>query len=184
MILEGLVVRHCSPTLAGLKSANLLCTGYASREEVARDVDVLNERIKSKGLNIMVLGHCSDRTLVYVYRSKRLKTDLENELAASILLESGYDLSENDLCLEQLKMRIQRGSTFPHEIGLFLGYPPEDVMGFIVNGPAACKMVGAWKVYGDTNEALRIFKKFKKCTEVYMQQWSLGRSIERLSVAV
>ena len=36
-------------------------------------------------------------------------------------------------CIVKLIGRLQENEGFPHEIGLFLGYPPEDVLGFIEN---------------------------------------------------
>lgn len=35
--------------------------------------------------------------------------------------------------LERLSGRISASEDFPHEIGLFLGYPVDDVTGFIQN---------------------------------------------------
>ena len=67
--------------------------------------------------------------------------------------------------------RIKSGNEFPHEIGLFLGYPPEDVDGFINNGAKGAKYVGTWKVYGDESIAKRTFAQYKnvrKCTKMPM----------------
>lgn len=43
--------------------------------------------------------------------------------------------------------RLQRFEAFPHEIGLFLSYPPEDVRGFIEHKGHESKCEGCWKVY-------------------------------------
>ena len=51
---------------------------------------------------------------------------------------------------------------FPHEIGLLLGYPVEDVEGFICNGEENCLYVGYGKVYGELPEKMRLFYKFEK----------------------
>lgn len=79
--------------------------------------------------------------------------------------------------------RLRGGGGFPDEIGLFLGYPPEDVRGFIENKAAGCKCVGCWKVYGDAEAARAVFAKYKKCTDVYRARFAEGRSVERLTVA-
>lgn len=65
-----------------------------------------------------------------------------------------------------------------------MGYPPEDVIGFIENKASGCKTAGCWKVYGDEDAAKKIFKKYKKCTDIYCDKYKKGRSIERLTVAV
>ena len=70
---------------------------------------------------------------------------------------------------------------FPHEVGLFLSYPPEDVKGFLEHRP--CKCVGCWKVYENEEAAKKTFAKYKACTRVYCRQLASGIDIERLTVA-
>lgn len=94
-------------------------------------------------------------------------------------------MAENcDSCLVHLRRRLAEGGEFPHEIGLFLGYPPEDVDGFIKNKACGFKCVGCWKVYGDREKAEKTFSRFRKCTEVYYDQWSKGKTIEGLTVSL
>ena len=73
---------------------------------------------------------------------------------------------------------------FPHEVGLFLSYPPEDVAGFIANNARRCKCAGLWKVYGDEKRARRMFHAFKACTADYCRHLRSGRPLEELVVAV
>lgn len=80
--------------------------------------------------------------------------------------------------------RLDEDMEFPHEIGLFLGYPPEDVCGFIENKAEGYKCIGQWKVYGDEAQAKKNFAMYKKCTQVYCAQFAQGKSIKRLTVAV
>ena len=83
----------------------------------------------------------------------------------------------------QLMRRLQSAGEFPHEIGLFLSYLPEDVLGFICNGACNHKCVGCWKVYGDEQTARNIFEKYEMCSKIYSRQWQQGKSIEQLTVA-
>ena len=73
---------------------------------------------------------------------------------------------------------------FPHEVGLFLSYPPEDVKGFIDHRANNFKCTGPWKVYGDEEKARSLFAKYKKCTEIYCALWQSGSKLEQLAVAV
>lgn len=41
-----------------------------------------------------------------------------------------------------------------------LGYPAEDVQGFIENETKECKCVGCWKVYGDVEQAQKKFEQY------------------------
>ena len=73
---------------------------------------------------------------------------------------------------------------FPHEVGLFLSYPPEDVKGFIDHRANGFKYAGLWKVYGDEEKARSLFAKYKKCTEIYCALWQSCSKLEQLAVAV
>ena len=66
-----------------------------------------------------------------------------------ILKRYGYTCERSDRCVAELVIRMREQKEFPHEVGLFLGYPPEDVHGFIENRAQCAKCIGAWKVYGD-----------------------------------
>lgn len=178
---EELMVRHCSPTLAGLKTGSIFTWTFADERELRDELRRWNRLLGKKGLRILPLRIRERRALVYVYRPRRLRQDLQHETASRLLQERGYD-AEPHRCVLQLIRRLREDGEFPHEIGLFLGYPPEDVHGFIEN-KGACKQVGCWKVYGDEQAAQKTFAKYKKCTDVYCAKLAGGRSIERLAVA-
>ena len=69
-------------------------------------------------------------------------------------------LDEN---LEHLGRRLKENSGFPHEIGIFLGYPFDDVIGFKENKGQNYLFSGYWKVYSDEKSAKKLFEKFTKC---------------------
>ena len=80
--------------------------------------------------------------------------------------------------------RLRAYDEFPHEIGLFLSYPPEDVKGFIEHHAADFKYAGLWKVYGDEQRARDLFAKYRRCTEIYCERLHAGLSIAQLAVNV
>ena len=181
---EELLVQHCSPTLAGLKTGNLFNCKFADSTEMRNCIRCWNRMLVKKGLRVLPLRFREDCALVYVYRPARLSEDLLNDTAVEILDGHGYSTKTPERCVVELIRRLENSEEFPHEIGLFLGYPPEDVQGFIENKAANCKCVGCWKVYGDADAAQRTFAKYKKCTDVYCRMFAEGRSVERLTVAV
>lgn len=178
---EEQIIRNCSPTLAGLKTGSLFAAEFADKGERVETLRGWNAMLLKKGLRAMPLGEKKGRTLVYIYRISRLSRDLQDPAARLILNRRGYDCDRPELCIVCLAKRIERGAEFPHEIGLFLGYPPEDVSGFIYG--KKCKMTGAWKVYGDEVSAERMFARYKKCSRIYGELYSSGHSVERLTVA-
>ena len=181
---DELIVRHCAPTLAGLKTGNLFVVKVGCDETFRRRLRELNRTLASKGLRVIPVKRTERKAWVYVYRPSRLKRDLDNSLAREILEKSGYGCSAPGRCIVLLISRMRSGESFPHEIGLFLGYPPEDVRGFIEKGASGCKCSGCWKVYGNTQQAMTTFGRYRKCAALYLEQWKKGKSVEQLTVAV
>lgn len=180
---EGYLIRHCSPTLAGLKTASLFTCPYESKKELLESLRKLNRRLRSKGLCVVPLRFSEKNALIYLYRPRKLTADMGDDLARRLLTEKGYDAGNCQRCVAQLRQRLHAQGDFPHEIGLFLGYPAEDVRGFMEQGPEKCKCTGCWKVYSDVDGARKKFAQYKKCTRVYCDQWEKGKDIERLAVA-
>ena len=87
--------------------------------------------------------------MIYAYRPNALESDLTDQRARALLLKYGYVPENPNGCVVHLIHRLRSEGEFPHEIGLFLSYPPEDVLGFICNRACNHKCVGCWKVYGD-----------------------------------
>ena len=85
--------------------------------------------------------------------------------------------------LTQLSRKLCCSAEFPHEIGVFLGYPLGDVVGFIENRGKNFTCCGCWKSYGDPDAAQKHFDQLSKCTAVYLRLFHSGTPILRLAVA-
>lgn len=180
---EELLVKHCSPTLAGIKTGNLFSVNFDNADELRACVRDWNRMLSPKGLRIMPMRFNDGRALIYVYRPSKLSKDLSESLAEDMLDSFGYGGKTPERCVSELMKRLRKNEAFPHEIGLFLGYPPEDVKGFIENKACGCKCKGCWKVYGDEAAARKIFARYKKCTAIYCELFKNGRSLDKLTVA-
>ena len=177
-------MRCCAPTLAGLKTGSMFSFPYPDRRTMIADVRALNRTLVSRGLCVLPLRYRAGRALLYVFRPGILQRDLKAKAARDILKSAGYAEDKLGPCLNRLRERLNSGEDFPHEIGLFLSYPPEDVRGFIENGAKACKLTGYWKVYGDEETARKTFEKYRKCTESYQRSLDAGIPLARLAVSV
>lgn len=185
---EEILIRHCSPTLAGIKTASLINISYESEEEMSSALEKFNTSFSGKGLKAVSLKYSQKRALIYIYRPSKLAKDWEQPSARTILMACGYRRKNLQLCVERLAKKLETGEDFPHEIGIFLGYPPEDVSCFMAEkcgmGLKKCKCMGAWKVYENAENAKKTFSMYEKCKNIYYKQWMCGKSIERLIVAV
>ncbi len=181
---DEMIVRQCAPTLAGIKTGSLFPCPYESRAQLMDEIRAMNRMLVPKGLCMLPVRCEGGSALLYVYRPGRLQQDLQDDLAQRLLQKAGYSQGGSALCVSQLVQRLRRQEDFPHEVGLFLSYPPEDVAGFIANNARRCKCAGLWKVYGDEKRARRMFHAFKACTADYCRHLRSGRPLEELVVAV
>ena len=179
---EDQVIRHCAPTLAGLKTGNIFNASYENEEELKASLAAFNEILTDRGLRITCLRAGGGRALVYLYRPQSLLEDLSCLEAKALLQQFGYEADDPQSCIDRLAKKISLNESFPHEIGLFLGYPPEDVKGFIDFRGKDCKTCGYWKVYGDAQAAEKRFAQFTKCTGVYMKCLHCGAGLAKLAV--
>lgn len=180
---EEYLIRNCAPTLAGLKTGNMFTCPCRDRDALLNAVRQLNRRLRAKGLRLLPLRFSEENVLLYLFRPAKLRQDLSEETAEKLLRCHGYSTGSCEKCVLHLARKLRQKEEFPHEIGLFLGYPPEDVQGFICQGPECCKCTGCWKVYGDEEAAQKKFAQFKHCTRIYRERWAKGTDIERLAVA-
>ena len=190
---EQELIEHCSPTLASIKAASLFTYTYKSLKELHVRVTYWNSKMKRKGITFDILSENVgvNKALIYVYRRADLEKILNRDEISKFLLKQGYLIDDNEIDGEvncekiilQLKKKFEKLNQFPHEIGIFLGYPIGDVKGFIENHGCNCKCTGYWKVYCNEEEATKTFRKYKKCSDIYMNLWISGRSVMQLTVA-
>ena len=190
---EQELIEHCSPTLASIKAASLFTYTYKSLKELHVRVTYWDSKMKRKGITFDILSENVgvNKALIYVYRRADLEKILNRDEIRSFLLNHGYLIDDNEIVggvnceniILQLKKKFEKLNQFPHEIGIFLGYPIGDVKGFIENHGCNCKCTGYWKVYCNEEEATKTFRKYKKCRDIYMNLWISGRSVMQLTVA-
>lgn len=153
-----------APTIKGIKSACLINFRRNKGENMRASWKLNAEKwLSPLGLEWLMLNEdCpGENALVLVYRRELLARALGRVKACDILAEYGYPLHDVDACLDCLRRKFLSG--FPHEIGLFLDYPPDDVRGFIEGRNAEkSSCPGYWKVYGNHDEAKRIFNEYRK----------------------
>ena len=161
---EEMVVRQAAPTLAGIKTGSLFPCPCAEKDVLLGEIRAFNRHYLSRGLCLLPLRFTEGKALLYLYRPAALRRDLREQTAEALLADAGYPCGSCGGCVARLVRRMREGAEFPHEVGLFLGYPPEDVRGFIENQASGFKLIGCWKVYGDVDAARKKFESFESCT--------------------
>ncbi|MBP2632966.1 MAG: hypothetical protein H6Q70_3594 [Firmicutes bacterium] len=182
---EQLLAFHCAPTLAGIKTANLIT---CQKDKFADLFALLKEYeccLNCKDIFFSVLSNSTRFVVILVYRKTKLEKVLNQAESQVILKKFAYRQGDSiESHLNYLKVRMAFTKTFPHEIGLFLGYPIEDVLGFIENKGQKFKLCGYWKVYSDETKARKIFESYTQCSNVFCKHLNEGISIKKLLQAI
>lgn len=167
--------KHCGITFAKLKPASL----YTIKEDEREIFIHFLEKFRAKGFEYKFMRVAKGRFLVYVYNRSCLEKILFDERNRRFLQERGYNYKTLTQSVELMRERLQE-EDFPHEIGVFLGYPLEDVRGFIEKPTARTGLCGYWKVYSNECEKQKIFDRFRKCTNCICNKMIAGQSITKI----
>lgn len=172
------IILQCAPFLKGIK----VSCGITIEE---RSYSELRHIFNGTGISFVKLLESDGKCLVLFYREKELGEYLNRIGTRSFVRQYGYEEMTLEEMLRRLKMRIlafeKRGIGFPHEIGLFLGYPIEDVKGFIENEGKNYLLAGYWKVYSNPAAAKMIFNEYDQAKTCAVNEFLTGRSIQEIA---
>jgi hypothetical protein len=147
-----------APVMEGAKPAELimLCPGLYDLHDTWLHGG--KEMIEETGLECLTLKERADCACVLVYDKASLSRYLDAEWETPLMRNAGYRQFEEHAYLSRLKDRF--ADRCPHEIGLFLGFPYDDVDEFIKNSGRQYLFNGYWKVYCKPDRARTIFHKY------------------------
>lgn len=171
------IALQCAPLLKGLKVSCII-----SMEK--KRYCFLEQLLKGTEIEFRILAGWNEKALVLLFRRKVLQRHLDSGSSREILAEYGYAGLSLDEMLEKLEDRMEimekRNRAFPHEIGVFLGYPAEDVKGFIQNRGKEYLLLGYWKVYSNPQNARMIFKSYDRAKEQSVREFTDGKTIREI----
>jgi hypothetical protein len=118
-------------------------------------------------LGVLEIGKMEkqNRIKVLFYHRSSLDRHLRNKHNLKFLREIGYPKNYNlDKYLEHLKERLE-SEEFPHEIGVFFGYPLKDVLGFMGYLNLDVSDWGEWRFYGNERVSQLQQKRFEQARD-------------------
>lgn len=191
------LVRLAGGVIAGVKPAALFSIPMKAfsagqwrwlvRHALDEALRAYAESLPDYGVSLSVLYRTDRRVYLLVWRPEMLARAFEDPELMAILREAGYRGSDVDELIVELRRRLvayyvasSEGSPaqFPHEIGVFLGYPAEDVRGFLEGREATCK--GAWHAYGDAQVARSRFRVLEMHERRCRARFDAGESLGAL----
>lgn len=175
--LESQIALQCAPVISGLKTSNLLIVNKKNHLMVM-------QIFRGTEVSCKMLHMSEDKTYFLIYRVREL-TEYLDQYEVSVMMEVlGYREMDLHSVLQEFSRRystyMKDKSTFPHEMGLLLGYPLEDVIGFIENNGQDFLYVGYWKVYGEMERQKELFERFDEAKAAIMRMVLQGTGISNI----
>lgn len=179
-MLEKMIAYHCAPSLAGIKPANIVACQKSKVNNIDKELERLNKELNVKDIYLEILCQCEKRALIIVYRKSLLENHLQSRVNRAFLRKYGYEKAESLASyMEILKGRLDF-ECFPHEIGVFLGYPIKDIHSFINHRDSGCLLCGEWKVYHNAKQAEKLFRRYKSCRKALSEKVAAGSSLAQI----
>lgn len=175
--IENQFIFQCAPLIARLKMSNL----FVIQEE---HLHQLNRLLQKSKIHCRILYQKKESLTVLLYHPSMLAIYLQGQRARMLLCREGYDKLDLESVLSsftnryrQYRMGIQ---SFPHELGLLLGYPLDDVEGFIKNSGKNSLYTGYWKVYANVPAKRHLFRKYECAREDLLERVMHGAKLEQV----
>lgn len=174
---ETQLALQCAPLIAHLKLANLLIIRKGSRKR-------LWQLIQESGISCYTLLEGEEKLTLLLYWKEGLQEYLSDGRMACLLKKMGYHNLSLDAMLPLFQIRyahyMNDRMLFPHEMGLFLGYPVEDVEGYIRYRGKYYLYNGYWKVYANLSAKKELFKAYEVARSDMVRCVSLGIPMEQV----
>jgi len=178
MSFDQIIVQSSSPTFCNIKPGNLFFVknDVFSKKKFNNWKDAFlnyglmafSTQISETSTAILLLNVCWTRKI------------LDDVFVQAYLSEKGYHTGSVFDFVEELFSRMIENEGFPHEVGVILGYPVEDVIEFENHQGHDCKYCGCWKSYSDVVKARDCHCRFTECSRLCKKWYDEGFSINQI----
>lgn len=177
---EKLIAYYCAPCLMGLKPSSLLSCEIET-PLLEQRIHQFHESLSTYPIRIKLLYQPKTRNILFVFNIQLLEKQLSTSKTKEFLKEYDYPVDHNlEDMINYLTYRINKSKEYPHEIGIFLGYPLEDVIGYINNNGKNYSICGYWKVYSNEKSTAQLFQEFTSCRIDLFTKVSQGFTLKEL----
>lgn len=177
--LSVMLALNCGPILKGSKAACIITIK-------PNELSLISDMLADTGLSYRLIRTGRKDLILYLYRENQLHKYISQTNVIEFLKKYGYCKTSIEEMIDMLSDRIllygDGQIEFPHEIGIFLGYPIGDVKGFIENEGKNYIYSGYWKVYENAAEAIRLFSQYDMEREMAVREVIGGYTIREVAV--
>lgn len=177
--LNQIFIRSSSPSVCGLKPVNLFTvSSEIFSAEILREWQII---VKEQELTVSAFKISDRTTMLFIYNKKWIQEIIENPAVVLYLEKKGYSsIQDTNKTIQDLFSRLKSKKDFPHEVGIFLGYPFDDVIKFEEHQGKSCKYCGYWKAYCNPEKAKECCNRFRECSQMCAKWFDEGYSIPQI----
>ena len=178
--LEVKIANQCAPVLAGIKPSNMLVLENKHIRDVVRVLE-------GTGLSWRCLYAGEEKNIWLLYRKEAMEEIVGGKEQMLFLKEWGYKEDTLERMLIKFSQRFRqyrkdKNLPFPHEMGVFLGYPMADVKGFIKYEGKNYLYCGYWKVYENVEERKELFRTYEEIRKVFVEEARKGKNLWQITM--
>ena len=178
--LEVKIANQCAPVLAGVKPSNMLVLENKHIRDVVRVLE-------GTGLSWRCLYAGEEKNIWLLYRKEAMEETVLGKEQMLFLREWGYEEDTLERMLMKFSQRFRqyrkdKNLPFPHEMGVFLGYPMADVKGFIKYEGKNYLYCGYWKVYEIVEERKELFRTYEEIRKVFVEEARKGKNLWQITM--
>lgn len=178
--LEVKIANQCAPVLAGVKPSNMLVLENKHIRDVVRVLE-------GTGLSWRCLYVGEEKNIWLLYRKEAMEETVLGKEQMLFLREWGYEEDTLEKMLMKFSQRFRqyrkdRNLPFPHEMGVFLGYPMADVKGFIKYEGKNYLYCGYWKVYENVEDRKELFRTYEEIRKVFVEEARKGKNLWQITM--
>jgi hypothetical protein len=166
--LLSVIMCNAAPTIENHKTSSLI--NFRNNNRNINNIwgKYKNEVKEKLDVDCFELKKDSTNTVVLFYNKEKIQLSIRDNKNMEFLKRFGYNETMTiEQCLSLLGERFK--CMCPHEIGVFLGYPIDDVVSFVDCPNTKCKITGYWKVYHDLEKAKITFNKYDEIKHTIMR---------------
>lgn len=160
------LLKTCAPTVMRVKASNIFTV--KAYKNIFDDICEVVNKFKDEKLRLTLLRRSANSMLFILYNTDLLEEILFEEKNRDFLLSKDFCYESTYEAIKCLKDKLCQSDCFPHEIGIYLGYPLSDVVDFINHKGKNCKICGVWKAYNNVDDAIKTFELYEKSKKYCM----------------
>jgi hypothetical protein len=182
--IEKFLIYNSSLVIAGIKPGVTVTIKKNKKKLYSSWLQFGSCFMETINLSFVELRESNDSIIIMIYDKIILEDELNKDSHIEFLRNIGYSFNYDvNYYIDTLKSRYKNYHC-PHELGLFLGIPFDDVKDFMECTTKKCLLCGYWKVYNDSDKAKKIFNNYDKVKEYTIKNILKGNSSRELALSI